>query len=139
MSKQEGKQKKQSSELNDKIIEWIEKLSIHFNQPQDEEQIKIFLHALRRNTPYQIEEAFDRCLSECEFMPRLADVHKRMPEQRWPPENPGAFVLSGPPTMELVREIAREMFPSYDQLEGKDLHDAAAAANKERYRRMSSS
>jgi hypothetical protein len=107
---------------------------MHFGATQDEDQIKIFVHALRSNTIYQIDQAFERCLNECQFMPRLADVHQRMPEQKWAPENPAAFVLNGSPTLDLVREVAREMFPNYKQLEGKELHDAAAAANRERYR-----
>jgi hypothetical protein len=73
------KKQPRDSALKLKIIEWIEKLSLHFNSPQDEEQIGIFTRALERNTFRQIDAAFERCLNECMFMPKLADVHQRMP------------------------------------------------------------
>lgn len=78
MSKSEKEPNKQLKEC---VLSWIDRLSTHFNQPQDEEQIKIFLHALRVNTVWQVNKAFERCLNECQFMPKLADVHQRMPEQ----------------------------------------------------------
>lgn len=112
----------------------MDKLGTHFNQPQDEEQIKIFLHALRNCTAYQVDHAFERCMNECEFMPKLADVHKRMPEQRHAPENPAAFVKNGPDTLELIRPFARELCPGYDQLDpvrdSKKIHDTFALATK---------
>jgi hypothetical protein len=128
-----------------KILEWVERLSTHFNQPQDEEQIKIFLHALRSATVYQVDIAFERCLNECMFMPKLADVHQRMPEQRYPPENPGKFVIHERSVISLNGEIAREICRGitgreYDELD--TLKDEAlilkvfTAANQERYRRM---
>ncbi len=78
MSKKENGPNKQ---LRECVLGWIEKLSTHFNQPQDEEQIKIFLHALRDCSVQQVNRAFERCLNECEFMPKLSQVHDRMPER----------------------------------------------------------
>lgn len=123
----------------------MDQLSTHFGQPQDEEQIKIFLHALRNCTVYQVEQAFDRCLNECQFMPKLADVHARMPEQKYPPENPGKFVVNGPSVLALNGAIAREICKGmtgreYDELDTvkdeKLILEVFTAANRERYRRM---
>ena len=68
MSKSEKEPNKQLKEC---VLSWIDRLSTHFNQPQDEEQIKIFLHAFRVNTVWQVNKAFERCLNECQFMPKL--------------------------------------------------------------------
>lgn len=118
------------------MLGWVDKLSAHFGAVQDEEQVKIFLHALRNSTPYQVDVAFDRCLNECQFMPKLADIHQRMPQEKWAPENPAAFVKNGPDTLELVRAVARELFPNLDSLSGKELQQAFFVANRVRYERM---
>src|SRR5256885_15483769 len=146
MSKRSEKQEKQFS-VTEHIEEWLAKLATHFGAELGEEQISIFTHALRNNTAYQIDEAFDRCLNECEFMPKLADVHKRMPEQQYPRENSGKFVLGGRPILDLVRPIAKEICKEmtdrdYDSLnamileETSMLFNVCAAANRLRYERM---
>lgn len=116
------------------MLNWLDKLSTHFNQPQEEEQVKIFLHALRNNTIYQIDTAMERCLNELQFVPKLAEVHQRMPEQRYAPENPAAFVKNGPDTLDLIRPFAREICPGYDKLDSvrdsKQIHDIFALATK---------
>lgn len=122
------------------VIDQVERLAQHFKSPQDEGQIKIFVDALQSKTVYQIQTAFDRCLNECEFMPKLVNVRERMPEQRYPPENPGKFVVRDKPILDEVRAIVLEMYPDYwklDTIEDKHkIHDLFAAANRERYRRM---
>jgi hypothetical protein len=124
------------------VLSWVGKLASHFGVGLEEDQVKIFTHALRNNTTYQVDIAFDRCLNECQFMPRLADVHQRMPEMRWPPENPGAFVLNGRPILDLVREVAREIEPNYDKLDvdtpqgQDDIFHTCFRANRLRYERM---
>lgn len=122
------------------VIDQVERLAQHFKSPQDEGQIKIFVDALQSKTVYQIETAFDRCLNECEFMPKLVNVRERMPEQRYPPENPGKFVVQGRPILDEIREIVLELYPKYwdlDPIEDKQhIHDLFAQANRERYRRM---
>lgn len=124
------------------MLAWLEKLTSHFGASQDEEQIEIFLHALRNSTIYQVDIAFDRCLNECQFMPKLADIHAKMPEQRYAPENPAGFVLNGPPVLDLVREVAREICPEYNSLDAtnpeqrKKIYDVCFAANRLRYERM---
>lgn len=102
------------------MLQWVSKLAAHFNTQLDDDQINIFVHALRNSTVYQVEHAFERCLNECEFMPKLSDVHKRMSDQRYPAENPAAYVLNGPPIQDLVRPFAEEAAP---RLFGKPLHE----------------
>src|ERR1700731_158146 len=110
--------KEQNKQLNECVLNWLEKLASHFGTTQDEEQINIFIHALKDNTTYQVETAFERCLNECQFMPRLREVHERMPATRWPPENPGNF-LKRKPTLELIRPIALEICK---ELTGREYH-----------------
>jgi len=74
-------------------------------------------------------------MNECEFMPKLADVHKRMSDQRYPAENPAAYVLNGPPIQDLVRPFAEEaslrLFgKSAQHLEGIQLMQAWAEGNR---------
>lgn len=110
MSKAGSGQKQPSNESANKlkVLEWVDRLSMHFNAPQEEDQINIFVHALRNCTPFQLDEAFDRCLNECQFMPKLADIHGRMPEQKYAPENPGRFIQKKP-ILDLIRPIAEEI------------------------------
>jgi hypothetical protein len=134
-------ERQNDSALKLKILEWIDRLSTHFNSPQDEEQIKIFLHALRNNTVYQVHLGFERCLNECQFMPKLADVHARMPEQRYATENPGRF-FQKKPLLDIIRPIAEEICMEVCGCEYLDLQDAKQIeflfkeANTIRYLRM---
>lgn len=108
----------QSNESNsDLILKWLSRLSRHFGTELSEDQLEIFYTALKSSSAYQLNEAFNRCLNECEFMPKLAQVHDRMPEQRYQEENPGRFVLNGPPTLDLIRPIAREICLEFDSLD----------------------
>lgn len=136
---------RQSNEsANESILRWLSRLSKHFNVELSDDQIEIFAHALRNNTRYQIDEAFNRCLNECQFMPKLADVHARMPEQKYPPENPGRFVQQEP-ILNLIRPIAEEICKGmtgreYHDLDtvkdAKQIEEVFAEANRTRYRRM---
>ena len=65
----------------DLILGWLSRLSKHFGVELDEGQLEIFLHALRANSKHQINTAFGRCLNECNFMPKLAELHQRMPDE----------------------------------------------------------
>lgn len=135
----------QSSESNKSLIlEWLGRLSKHFGTELDEGQIEIFLHALQKCSPYQVTTAFEACLNECEFMPRLAQIHERMPEQRNPPGT-GEFVTHAPPLLDVVRPIAEEICKEFTGMEFNDLdafkypklrHDLFGAANRLRYERM---
>jgi hypothetical protein len=101
--------KRSSESVGDSVLNWLKKLSKHFGVELTEDQVEIFAHALRDATAYQVNEAFERCLNECEFMPRLAQVHARMPEQRYATENPGRFILFGRPILDMNRPIAEEI------------------------------
>ena len=97
----------QSSGTNkDLIIGWLSRLAKHFNYEASEDQIDIFVKALAKNRPGQISAAFEACLNECEFFPRLADVHKRMPE--FDPAEKWEFSALQPAT-ELLRPIVHEI------------------------------
>jgi len=114
------KKPQQESSLVTTVTEWVTKLAAHFNQPQDDDQLEIFIHALRNNSLYQIRTAFDRCLNECEFMPRLAQVHAKMPADREPPGACG-YVIRLRPLLELNTEIAIQIATTiigknYDEL-----------------------
>lgn len=137
--------KRSSESVQDCILSWLQKLSKHFGVELTEDQVEIFAHALKDSTVHQVDEAFERCLNECEFMPRLAQVHSRMPEQKYPSENPGRFVKVGPDLPDLVRPIAEEICMEFCGREYKELktfedakliHDVSAAANRIRCERM---
>lgn len=134
----------QSSASNkDLILGWISRLSSHFNSELSDDQILIYLNALAKNGPGQINAAFERCLNECEFFPKLADVHKRMPDsesttQSW------SFVQPKP-LIEVNRPFCVELSPlitgkEYDDLdvvkEAKLIFKVSFAATRLRYERM---
>jgi len=126
--------------LNECVLDWVAKLSAHFGAQQDDEQIKIFLHALRDNTTYQVETAFERCLNECEFMPKLHDIHQRMPLDKWPPENPGTCRYRKP-TLDLIKPVAEEICEEftgkkYAQLTAEEMKSLWNEANTIRFIRM---
>ena len=79
MSRHGEKQGKLQS-VSGLILDWTIKLSLHFGVDLNDEQLKIFTHAFRKNTRTQINVAFSRCLNECLFMPKLKEIHERMPE-----------------------------------------------------------
>jgi hypothetical protein len=130
------------------IENWLVKLATHFNVELDEDQIKIFTNALKSNSRYQIEAAFERCLNECEFMPKLAQVHDKMPEQRQDSGSRWEFILREQPILDVIRPIAAELckattgrnYEDLDALLPADsllIHDLFARANRIRYERAS--
>lgn len=62
------------------VIAGVTLCAKHFRTEMDEADIAIFLHALRDVEFWRIAKAFERCLNECEFMPKLADVWAKTPE-----------------------------------------------------------
>jgi hypothetical protein len=113
------------------ILNWLSTLGKHFKTELSEDEINIFLKALQNSTSYQLDKAFDTCLNNCLFMPKLAEVHKRMPEQKWPPENPGKFVLNGPPTLDLIRPFVT---PLPDSASDQEIMEAWAEGTRRRYK-----
>lgn len=61
---------------------WLGKLAAHFRIELQHDEIEIFLDHLVSWSDYQIAIAFDHCLTECLFFPKLKEVLDRMPEQR---------------------------------------------------------
>ena len=53
----------------------------HYNYELTDVDQGIFENALESYSADRVKQAFNACLKECEFMPRLADVCKRMPEE----------------------------------------------------------
>jgi len=140
------KQNKQSN-VSEQIENWLVKLAAHFNVELGEEQVDIFTSALRENTRYQIDEAFNRCLNECQFMPKLSDVHQKMPEEKQDLGTSWNFVLNGPSSLDRIRPIAEEICKDVTGREYKELdhnvpgdarliHDLLFQANRIRYARI---
>lgn len=126
--------------VSDSILSGLEKLQTHHGKVLEQDQIDIFVDRLKNYTKYQVDTAMQRCLDECDFMPKLPEVRARIPEQRYPAENPGRFVVHERPLLDEIRAIVLETYPKYwdlDPIKDKQvIHDLFAAANRERYRRM---
>lgn len=127
------------------IVDWVAKLATHFHQEQTVEQYEIFLEQLVGFSDWQIDQALGRCLNECTFLPRLAEIRQRIPEQREPRTNHD-IVRHGQPVLEINRIVAREISvsvcgKSFDELDPFTPEGAAtiqkvmAAANHERLAR----
>lgn len=68
------------------IIQGVGKCALHFRVELTDADLAIFKHALRDVELWRIEKAFERCLNECQFMPKLVDVWAKMPEPERPLE-----------------------------------------------------
>lgn len=56
---------------------------MHFRTEVSDADYEIYKIGLKDiNDPYRIDEAFYRCLRECEFMPKLKDIFDRLPDRR---------------------------------------------------------
>lgn len=64
----------------------VTKCAQHFRAEVNEADFEIFIYALRDEELWRIEKAFERCLNECQFMPKLADVWKFMLEKEPEPQ-----------------------------------------------------
>ena len=51
-----------------------------------EPEIRIYCEALSTKDQQCLTKAMQRCLNECEFMPKLKDIRDRLPEPRKPVE-----------------------------------------------------
>lgn len=72
----------ESTESEKTILKWVTLLDIHFNRKENlfPEEKKIYIEALRRFSSAQLEEAFRLALHECPYMPKIADIELRLPE-----------------------------------------------------------
>ena len=137
MDKQGERQRKQSPAYLQKVANWVLLLATHFSQPQDEDQVRVFTDGLARHSDFQIDTAFQRALHECEFMPRLRDLHMRMPEER--EERKITAMSLQMPMNEVVRPYAEKaaqgLFQkNLQELSGKDLAQAFFEGNRARYK-----
>lgn len=66
------------------VFKWVQLLAAHFRTDLSEADISVYCEELQNENPDKLEIALRRCLHECkEFMPKLADIHERIPESLW--------------------------------------------------------
>ena len=80
-SKRKTEKQSKESELNDLIQKRLEECATHYNYTLTDVDVQICQRALAQYSVSRVRQAFDLCLRECEFMPRLADICKRLPEE----------------------------------------------------------
>jgi len=61
-------------------LKWLALLAIHFRVELSDLEMQIYCGALEKCDPQALEISFQKCLHECEFLPKLKDIHDRMPE-----------------------------------------------------------
>lgn len=68
------------------ILKWVTLLDVHFNRKERLEpaEKKIYINALRKYKPSDIEEGMHRAMKECTWMPKIADIIRLMPESHPP-------------------------------------------------------
>jgi len=76
-----------SNDTEKQITGWLILCATHFRVDLNDAEIAIYQHALRGIEPGRLDTAFQRCLRECEFMPKLVDVCNRLPEAQEPPQH----------------------------------------------------
>lgn len=64
------------------IFKWVTLLDVHYNRRElfSPEEKKIYIEGLREYPHDRLESAFHRAMHECEFMPKVADIVKRLPD-----------------------------------------------------------
>ncbi len=62
------------------IFKWVTLLNVHYKADLSEAEQKIYIEGLRCYSPDRLDAAFYRCRQECEHMPRISDIVKRLPE-----------------------------------------------------------
>ena len=73
--------KSQEERLNDLIAERLQECATHLRHDLTDTDIHVCQNGLKGYSIERVNKAFDLCLRECEFMPRLADICKRLPEE----------------------------------------------------------
>jgi hypothetical protein len=71
---------KPPSESWNLALKWVALLAAHFRVEMSEPEIQVYCDSLGNKDPQCLNKAMQRCLNECEFMPRLKDINDRMPE-----------------------------------------------------------
>jgi hypothetical protein len=75
------------------IHNWLTLLSVYYKADLTETEIEIYIHGLKRYPAEVLDEAFKRCRDECKFMPKIADIAERLPEERKPYYDPPEVVF----------------------------------------------
>jgi hypothetical protein len=109
MKSKNERARQRSASYRTLIAQWCEKLAAHFNVELTELQIEVFLEELTSFSDFQLDQSFERCLNECQFMPRLSEIRQRIPERREPSTATGAYLPTGPPIADLNRPIAEKL------------------------------
>jgi hypothetical protein len=76
----EGLSKPPDAQWREEVIRRLTACSLHFRTEIDDGQMEIYLGGLRDCDSWRIARAFERCIKECEFMPKLRDLFDKMPE-----------------------------------------------------------
>jgi len=65
------------------ILKWVTLLDVHFKRKEalSLPEKKIYISALRKFSVERLDPAFQRCMHECQFMPKIAEIESRMPEE----------------------------------------------------------
>lgn len=72
--------KQRDAQWREAVIRQLTACSLHFRTELDDAQIEIYLGGLRDCESWRTAKAFERCMKECEFMPKLRDLFDKMPE-----------------------------------------------------------
>lgn len=78
----EERKRRSNASYKNLITKWLQKLALNYRVEIFDEEIDFFLDNLVTWTNFQIDIAFDRCMTECLFFPKLKEVLERMPEDR---------------------------------------------------------
>lgn len=73
--------KQPDEQWNATVTAALSKCSLHFRQELTDVDFEIYLSGLRTFSAERISESLERCLKECEFMPKLKEICDRMPQE----------------------------------------------------------
>lgn len=62
------------------MVPQLAKLALHFRAEMTEPDFEIYLDGLSGYSEGRVVKGLDRCLTECEYMPRLKEIIQRIPE-----------------------------------------------------------
>ena len=73
--------KRQSGSPRASILIWLAKLAAYYDRQISDEDYEIYIRGLSPISDERLAVAFERCLKECEFMPKLAEICRRLPDE----------------------------------------------------------
>jgi hypothetical protein len=62
------------------VVPQLTKLALHFRAEMTEPDFEIYLDGLSGYSEGRVLAGLDRCLTECEYMPRLKEIIQRIPD-----------------------------------------------------------